>query len=79
MPTSGCVFLRVLQILGAISGAALVAALTPADVYVSMGDGGPGCFDVKGAVNSNITKSQVFGWEVSVLTIVTCRFNCGHG
>jgi hypothetical protein len=54
-----------MQVLGAISGAALVAALTPSDVYVGMGDGAPGCFDVKGAVNGNITKSQVFGWEVS--------------
>lgn len=53
-----------LQILGAMCASALVAALTPSDVYVGMGDGAPGCFDAKTA-SSEITKSQVFGWEVS--------------
>lgn len=46
-----------------MAGAGLVAALTPKNVYVGMGDGAPGCFDGK-AASTDITKSQVFGWEV---------------
>jgi len=59
-----------LQILGAMCGSALVAALTPSDIYVGMGDGAPGCFDAKTA-SSEITKSQVFGWEVSRIRSMT--------
>jgi hypothetical protein len=49
---------------GAIAGAGLVAALTPAKYKFGMGDGGPGCFD-RLAASQDITKSQIFGWEVS--------------
>jgi hypothetical protein len=58
------VLCAVVQILGAMSGAALVNALTPPSVFAGMGDGAPGCFDAK-SVNPDITKAQVFGWEVS--------------
>jgi hypothetical protein len=59
-----CLLLLLLQVLGAMAGAGLVVALTPATVYAGMGDGAPGCFDGK-AASSEITKAQVFGWEVS--------------
>jgi hypothetical protein len=65
---TACLLLLLLQVLGAIAGAGLVVALTPANVYAGMGDGGPGCFDGK-AASSEITKAQVFGWEVSVRSI----------
>lgn len=57
------------QIVGAICGSLLVNALTPYDtIYVGMGDGGPGCFDQQ-SINHSISKSQLFGWEVSPLCI----------
>lgn len=52
-----------MQILGAMAGAGLVAALTPNTVRLGMGDGAPGCFDGKTA-SQDISKAQVFGWEV---------------
>jgi len=52
------------QVVGAICGSLLVNSLTPYDtIYVGMGDGGPGCFDQK-SINHDISKSQIFGWEV---------------
>lgn len=57
-----------------MAGAGLVAALTPPTVYVGMGDGGPGCFDGKTA-SSDITKAQVFGWEVSA-QLIHGQCNC---
>ena len=52
--------------MGAIFGSLLVNALTPFDtVNIGMGDGGPGCFDDT-SIDHKISKSQVFGWEVSV-------------
>jgi hypothetical protein len=54
-----------LQIVGAIFGSLLVNALTPfTTIFIGMGDGGPGCFDSK-SISHDITKAQLFGWEVS--------------
>jgi hypothetical protein len=50
---------------GAICGSLLVNALTPfTTIFIGMGDGGPGCFDSK-SFSPDITKAQLFGWEVS--------------
>jgi hypothetical protein len=54
------------QIVGAIAGAGLVAALTPKTIFAGMGDGGPGCFD-RLAASGDITKAQVFGCESTLI------------
>lgn len=40
--------------------------LTPGNVYVGMGDSGPGCFAPK--PNAAIDKGQAFGWE-AIMTV----------
>ena len=66
-----------LQIIGAICGAAVLSALVPG-AYVNMGDGGPGCFDRKGAVGKGMTNTQIFGWElVMTFTLISCVYACG--
>lgn len=52
-----------LQIAGSIFGSLMAAALLPGK-YVGMGNGGPGCFD-ETTTHPDITRSQLFGWEVS--------------
>lgn len=67
----------VLQILGAIFGALVTAALVPG-ASVGMGDGGPGCFDRSGAVSPEITNGQLFGWEVVMtITLISAVYACG--
>lgn len=65
-----------LQIVGAIFGALLTAALLPGK-YVGMGDGGPGCFD-NTVIPPELTKSQLFGWEVVMtFTLISVVYACG--
>ncbi|WIA38461.1 hypothetical protein OEZ86_001784 [Tetradesmus obliquus] len=65
-----------LQIVGAIFGALLVAALIP-DAHVSMGDGAPGCFD-NTVIGKGLTHSQLFGWEVVMtFTLISVVYACG--
>jgi glycerol uptake facilitator-like aquaporin len=65
-----------MQICGAIFGALLVAGLIP-DVYVSMGDGAPGCFD-NTVIGKGLTHSQLFGWEVVMtFTLISVVYACG--
>lgn len=55
------------QVLGAMSGAALLASLTPSKIKFGMGDGAPGCFDTTNVV-ADISRGQLFGWEVRACT-----------
>lgn len=68
----------IMQVVGAICGSLLVNSLTPYDtIYVGMGDGGPGCFDQK-SINHDISKSQIFGWEVVMtFTLISTVYACG--
>jgi glycerol uptake facilitator-like aquaporin len=66
----------VLQIVGAIFGALLVAALIPG-ASVSMGDGAPGCFDDT-VIGKGLTHGQLFGWEVVMtFTLISVVYACG--
>jgi len=65
-----------LQVVGAIFGALITAGLVPG-ASVSMGDGGPGCFDRK-TIPAEITNSMVFGWEVMMtFTLISVVYACG--
>ncbi|WIA41373.1 hypothetical protein OEZ86_004965 [Tetradesmus obliquus] len=65
-----------LQIVGAIFGSLLAAALVP-EAHIGMGNGGPGCFDPT-TIDQTITRSQLFGWEVVMtFTLISVVYACG--
>eukprot|EP00775_Hariotina_reticulata_P007751 gene7751-7950_t len=65
-----------LQILGAIFGSLLAAALLPGK-HVGMGNGGPGCFD-ETTIHADLTRDQLFGWEVVMtFTLISVVYACG--
>ena len=76
-PAVHSVLYAMLQVVGATVGSLVTAGLVPG-ASVSMGDGGPGCFDRAGAVSPLITNGQLFGWEVVMtFTLISCVYACG--
>jgi len=66
----------VLQVCGAIAGAAMSAALQP-NSAMYRGDGQPGCFDSK-AVNRALSNGQIFGWEaICTFVLISTVYACG--
>lgn len=75
-PVLHSVLYIILQICGSIFGSLLASGLLP-NKPISMGNGGPGCFDTT-TISQEITRGQLFGWEVVMtFTLISVVYACG--